>query len=168
MTMQVDKARLDALIADTEFTLGASVMSGGEPMEEYSAEILSALVELRSLRSTEGKEGEIEQLKRERDEALKSASILLSAGKEDLVLMEQAAATIRTGTSRAEAAEAHVAKLREALEPFAALYVESMRDFPDGSSKTERPDDKQAWGFNNVDLTWGDFRRAAALTRSPE
>ena len=55
---------------------------------------------------------------------------------------------------------------REALKPFAALYDESMRDFPDGSAKRERPDDMQAWGFNNVDLTWGDFRRAHSATES--
>lgn len=47
-----------------------------------------------------------------------------------------------------------------ALRPFAALYSESMRDFPDGSAKPERPDERHAWGFNNTDLSWGDFRRA--------
>lgn len=59
-----------------------------------------------------------------------------------------------------------VERLRAALEPFATLYRESMRDFPDGTRKFERPDDRHAWGFNNANLTWGDFRRAAALQPS--
>ena len=57
---------------------------------------------------------------------------------------------------------------REALKPFAALYTESMRDYPDGTAKHERPDDRQAWGFNNANLMWGDFRRARqALKDAP-
>lgn len=71
-------------------------------------------------------------------------------------------------TLRAQTAESQIVALKaerdglvSALKPFAALYTESMRDFPDGSHKAERPDDRHAWGFNNVDITWGDFRRAA-------
>jgi hypothetical protein len=53
---------------------------------------------------------------------------------------------------RAEAAEAEVKRLREALEPFAALGEEA--------SWMTKPDDAGAWGFDGVSLTWGDFRRA--------
>jgi hypothetical protein len=43
-----------------------------------------------------------------------------------------------------------------------------MRDFPDDTAKSERPDDRHAWGFNNANITWGDFRRAReALADNP-
>lgn len=91
--------------------------------------IITELLELRSLRSTEGKEGEIEQLTRERDEAwgarnenakLKgqrdAALASAKAARENFLTMQGSSAQL---LGRAEAAEAHVAKLREALEPFA-------------------------------------------------
>lgn len=77
--------------------------------------------------------------------------------------------------ARAETAEVSLAAMtaeqdaaREVLKPFAVLYTESMRDFPDGSAEDVRPDDKKAWGFNKASLTWGDFRRAALAVSKVE
>jgi hypothetical protein len=57
--------------------------------------------------------------------------------------------------------ETENAKLREALEPFAALHDETMISYGD-ESFSGYPDDRHAWGFNRKDLTWGDFRSARA------
>lgn len=81
----------------------------------------------------------------------------LVAALTELQHRRAAEATLRTERDEA----------REALKPFAALYDESMRDYPDGTAKHERPDDRHAWGFNNANLTWGDLRRARS-TLSPE
>jgi len=84
----------------------------------------------------------------------------VDAGIASNLASEAAAAIERRVAERDEA--------REALKPFAALYTESMRDYPDGTAKQGRPDDRQAWGFNNANLMWGDFRRARqALKDAP-
>jgi len=62
---------------------------------------------------------------------------------------------------RVERAEAENARMREALEPFAVLGEE----FMDQDHKETKRDDRTVWGYNNSELTYGDFRRAAALGR---
>jgi hypothetical protein len=56
-----------------------------------------------------------------------------------------------------------IAELEKALEPFASLGKQfNAAPFP-------RPDEWNVWGFNDVNLTYGDFRRAvAALTKEDE
>lgn len=83
-------------------------------------------------------------------------SDLLAAADADAYVMRQLLV-------RATTAEAKLEEAAKVLEPFVALYDEGMRDFPDGTSKAERPDDRHAWGFNNVDLKWGDFRAAKSF-----
>jgi hypothetical protein len=57
--------------------------------------------------------------------------------------------------------QAEIERLRTALEPFAKLGAEA--------AWLGKADDRQAWGFDGIDLTWGDFRRAvAALSGSKE
>jgi hypothetical protein len=54
---------------------------------------------------------------------------------------------------------AKVDELQAALLPFAKLG--------DEASWLCRADAKQAWGFDNVNLTWGDFRKARAALSNP-
>ncbi len=72
---------------------------------------------------------------------------------------------------RADALEALTAErdgLREGLEPFARLYDETVKCWP-GTDTPRLPhrDDREAWGFNNATLMWGDFRTARALLTPP-
>jgi len=54
-----------------------------------------------------------------------------------------------------------VERMREALEPFAKLGAL----FLDPDNQATKGDDRPVWGYNSIDLTYGDFRRAfAALT----
>jgi len=53
-------------------------------------------------------------------------------------------------------------RLREALKPFAALATE----FMDDSDIPSKADDRTVWGFNEHDLTYGDFRRALSTLRA--
>lgn len=65
-----------------------------------------------------------------------------------------------TAETKLAALTKRVGELEGALEPFARIGKEAA-----WMSKT---DDKQAWGFDGVNLSWGDFRRAiAALERQP-
>lgn len=49
----------------------------------------------------------------------------------------------------------------EALRPFADLYLQHDKD-------GHPEDDRCAWGFNDVDLTWGAFRKALSLIQQGE
>ena len=86
-------------------------------------------------------------------------------------LVERHEATIEVQSNKLTAAEtevatlkARVAELEAGLEPFARMFDEWMRDYPDGGEKEEPPAGKHAWGFNGTDLLWGDFIRARRLT----
>lgn len=59
--------------------------------------------------------------------------------------------------AKLEALQRENAELREALKPFALLADELSIDM------SSRPNDRPAWGFNDAELTYGDFRRARAL-----
>lgn len=63
---------------------------------------------------------------------------------------------------------ARIAKERDdamkALEPFAKLAGR----FMDETSRRLKPDDHNVWGYGNETLTYGDFRRAAAIRQMGE
>lgn len=82
---------------------------------------------------------------------------------QNLVSAARPPAPAREGAQPVAWQARELAEAIEALRPFAAVWTESMLDFPDGSSREERPDDKPAWGFNNAELDWGDFRRAHSV-----
>ena len=50
-----------------------------------------------------------------------------------------------------------IAALEAGLKPFALLADELSIDM------SSKPDDRQIWGFNSAELTYGDFRRARTL-----
>lgn len=109
----------------------------------------------------EAQQARIEALESERDEARQS-------WQEAIDMYQLEAARVGPAIAQLAAAEARCKRLEETLRPFEALYVESMRDYPDGTAKHDRPDDRQAWGFNNANLMWGDFRRARLALQEPK
>lgn len=68
---------------------------------------------------------------------------------------------IATLQNFAAAQGARITALEEGLEPFAKLYGEHLV-YPD---LPPPPDERNAWGFNNTDLKWGDFHRASTLLK---
>lgn len=54
---------------------------------------------------------------------------------------------------------ARVEQMEEALRPFARLGEEA--------KWLGHADDRQAWGFDNVNLMWGDFRKARHALETP-
>lgn len=211
MTMQVDKARLDEMLAGLEgvtpgpwwsdedggdefrayavfgpyerygkpssicdtHNAGEVVLEqeDGKPWDEQGRKnlthiarcdpdtmrsIITELLELRSLRSTEGKEEE-------------PVAYLIDCPVEpclefaDVDVPDAAIPLVRRADL--EAAEAHVAKLREALEPFA-----DVADHDIGEDEADSDTFQPMTNHNSAaKITVGDMRRArAALTRSPE
>lgn len=73
--------------------------------------------------------------------------------------LEEARERNLLANNRADNAEADVAKALSALEPFARLG----RLFLDPDNQATKGDERPVWGYNAVDLTYGDFRRAAVL-----
>jgi hypothetical protein len=68
---------------------------------------------------------------------------------------------IVTAVNSYASSQAEIERLKVALEPFAKLGAEA--------AWLGKADDREAWGFDGIDLTWGDFRRAvAALSGSKE
>lgn len=61
--------------------------------------------------------------------------------------------------ARATAAEATVTALAEALKPFSELA----ENFMDDDHLHAKRDENTVWGFNDHDLTYGDFRRARTI-----
>lgn len=57
-----------------------------------------------------------------------------------------------------------VERMREALEPFAKLGAL----FLDPDNQATKGDDRPVWGYNSIDLTYGDFRRAFAALNGGE
>lgn len=99
----------------------------------------------------------IAELTRERDEARDSYQRAHQRAADNLRLANAAEAALA-------ASQAEVERLREGLRPFARIMQEKLKDYQDGTPNEGPADDKQAWGFNDIDLRWGDFRRARTLT----
>lgn len=128
----------------SEHTLGELVAAGSGDI--YSQEIEQDNIALIRLSDHSAI---VEGLEKERDELRREAGELVVAQ----YAISAAEATILSLTKRLETAE-------EALKPFAALGQKA--------AWMDKPDDKQAWGFDWVNLTWGDFRRArSALSPEP-
>jgi hypothetical protein len=64
------------------------------------------------------------------------------------------AALVIAAVNSYASSQAEIERLKKALEPFAKLGAEA--------AWLGKADDRQAWGFDGIDLTWGDFRRAVA------
>lgn len=62
---------------------------------------------------------------------------------------------------RLKALLSYTKQCEEALRPFADLYLQHDKD-------GHPEDDRCAWGFNHVDLTWGAFRKALSLIQQGE
>lgn len=67
---------------------------------------------------------------------------------------------------RAQAADRGLRLAVEALEPFAKVWDEQVRDLA-GSVPSQGLAARPAWGFNGAVVMWGDFQRAAQV-RSPD
>ncbi|KNY11869.1 hypothetical protein AKG11_32740 [Shinella sp. SUS2] len=67
-------------------------------------------------------------------------------------------------TAEIAALRAEKDELRKALEPFAKLAGR----FMDETSQRLKPDDHNVWGYGDETLTYGDFRRAAAIHQMGE
>ncbi|MHB8284374.1 MAG: hypothetical protein ACYDD1_06830 [Caulobacteraceae bacterium] len=74
-------------------------------------------------------------------------------------------ANVQRAESRALRLSARLDALKgvaqEALDPFARIYAESVKE-RGGVPSRPRPDDQFACGFNDGELLWGDFARAAS------
>ena len=92
---------------------------------------------------------------------LASAVIAVSDDYFSELVREEAADLIEALTAERDG-------LRGGLEPFARLYDETVKCWP-GTDTPRLPhrDDREAWGFNNATLMWGDFRTARALLTPP-
>ena len=78
---------------------------------------------------------------------------------------DKADARAKEAEERAARLEKALAEAREALEPFARIA----HQFDRGNLKSiAKDDDKAAWGYNDANLTYGDFRRAASLCSSKD
>lgn len=66
--------------------------------------------------------------------------------------MEGAQIAVVLSRREATALLDRIEELEGAVAPFARLG--------DEAAWMEKPDDKLAWGFDGVNLSWGDFRRA--------
>lgn len=127
MTMQVDKARLDEMLDDDEVEAAARAIAGTayegiyfttRTREEYieaewrnhstdARTAITAAATVRSLRSTEGKEArDVHELEASVSALEEERQNLISTKREQIKRLER----------EREAAEARVAKLREALE----------------------------------------------------
>jgi hypothetical protein len=60
---------------------------------------------------------------------------------------------------RSDSLKALCDEMAKALEPFAKLASE----FVDEEDFRHKPDDRTVWGFNDHDLSYGDFRRIHSL-----
>lgn len=194
MTMQVDKARLGeveaaarAMCVEGGFDPDEIVSNDGSRWRYYAP---GAVAAIRSLRSTEGKEGEIEQLTRERDEAWEARNENAKLkGQRDAALARikemqdsnsRMAEAFGKLTDRAEAAEAHAAKLREALTPSGGTKAAYSGEFFEhveiaNPMFEDNEDDEPETIMQSVPVSWTTIKEImaaisarAALTRSPE
>jgi len=178
MTMQVDKARLDEMLAGLSEKVRAEIMRSASILRPAElATAVDSTIEihvrqsLRSLRSTEGKDGEpVATMHKSATETLFSKGSVPN-------LM---GFTSQPLYATPEAAEAHAAKLREALTPSGDTKAAYSGEFFErveiaNPMFEDNEDDEPETIMQSVPVSWTTIKEImaaisarAALTRSPE